>query len=72
MSHIKVVKYSMLTIHTINTLKKKRILCNYATGHADQKQSRHWSHPPCLIRFPDLHSGHSVKLPAILSIQRVY
>ena len=68
MFNIKVRINSMLTIHTINTNKKKRILNNYATGHADQKQSRQWSHPPCLIIFPDLHSGHSVKLPAILSI----
>jgi hypothetical protein len=58
----------MQTIHTVNTNKKKRVLCNYATGHADQKQSRHESHPPFLIIFSELHSGHSLKLPAILSI----
>lgn len=54
----------MQTIHTIHTNKKKR--GNYATGHADQKQSRQLSHPPFLIIFSELHSGHSLKFPAII------
>ena len=37
----------------------------YATGQADQKQSWQLSQPPILIKFLDLHSGHSSKFPAI-------